>query len=112
MNEVELALSGTKNPQSNKKKMHVVEQGNVGMYVWIRKGQDSPLANENREILNVPAVKGDLRAIATIQKTAKYLGYPEGNAVWVEAHRCSEDEYEEQLADFQNGILPIGGARR
>lgn len=98
-------------PNGVKHNARQVEDGNVGVYVW-KMPNGKILANTDNLILNVPAVKGDLRAMAEIARAARYVGFPDGTAEFWEAHRCTEEEYEEQIYDLMEGRLPIGGARR
>lgn len=92
--------------------LHVVRDSNVGVYMWMLPNGNF-LANKEGLPLNVgPAIEGDIRAIIELNNAAKYWGFPDGEAVFIEAHRCTEEEYQEQVADLNAGKLPIARVRR
>lgn len=89
-----------------------VKQSDVGTYVW-KLPNGNILANEDGEILNCPAVRGDIGQQIAIAKAARHYGYPEGEAVFEEVHRCTEAEYWEQMDQLVNqGISPQLNIRR
>lgn len=93
-------------------KVKKVKQSDVGTYVW-RLPNGNLLANEDGEILNCPAVRGDFGQQIAIAKAARSFGYEEGSAVFEEVHRCTESEYWEQVNQFVNeGVSPQLNIRR
>lgn len=110
MNENNVDENGLITPKPGNK-LKVVDDGNLGIYVWERPNGKT-LASTDGLILNVPAVRGDLTAIGKITSAAAYYGYPDGKAVWKQSHRCSEDEYLEQLDDLKRGEAPAVGVHR
>lgn len=93
-------------------KIRKQKQSDVGSYVW-QLPNGNLLANEDGEILNCPAVRGDIGQQIAIAKAARHYGYPEGTAVFEEVHRCTESEYWEQMDQFVNkGISPQLNIRR
>ncbi len=59
-------------------------------------------------VLNIPAVRGDLTKIAELKQAAKYYGDEgDGEAIFVPGlTRISEEEHTEQMDRFKNGLLP------
>lgn len=93
-------------------KVKKIKQTDVGTYVW-KLPSGNLLANEDGEILNCPAVRGDIGQQIAIAKAARSFGYPEGEAVFEEVHRCTESEYWEQVDQFVNsGVSPHLNIRR
>lgn len=89
-----------------------IKQSDVGSYVW-RLPNGKLLANESEEILNCPSVRGDIGQQIAIAKAARHYGFPEGEAVFEEAHRCTEAEYWEQMDQLVNhGVSPQLNIRR
>lgn len=93
-------------------KMKKIKQSDVGSYVW-KLPNGNILANEDGEILNCPAVRGDIGQQIALAKAARSLGFPDGHAVFEEVHRCTESEYWEQMDQLVNhGVSPQLNIRR
>lgn len=93
-------------------KVRKQKQSDVGTYVW-RLPNGNILANEDGEILNCPAVRGDIGQQIALAKAARSFGYPDGTAVFEEVHRCTESEYSEQMNQLVNyGVSPQLNIRR
>lgn len=95
-----------------KMKRQKVRESDIGVYVW-ELPNGNILANTDGEILNVPSEFGDISKMAELQRAARYYGYPEGRAVFEEVHRCTEQEYQDQLQEFiDHGTTPYLGIRK
>lgn len=89
-----------------------IRESDIGVYVW-ELPNGNILANTDGEILNVPAEYGDISKMVEIQKAAKHYGFPEGRAVFEEVHRCTEQEYQDQMQELiENGTTPYLGIRK
>ena len=87
------------------KNMQVEQESNLGVYLWMRPSGNY-LADEDGNMLSISAIQGDISAMAKITAFAKSVGYPDGRPVWQQAHKCSEEEYAEQLEELKNGKNP------
>lgn len=89
-----------------------VRESDVGVYIW-ELPNGNVLANTEGEILNVPSVFGDLSKMVELQVAAKHYGYPEGRAVFEEVHRCTDQEYQDQMQQLiETGTTPYLGIRK
>lgn len=89
-----------------------VRESDVGVYVW-ELPSGNILANTEGEILNVPSVFGDLSKMVELQKAAKHFGFPDGRAVFEEVHRCTDQEYQDQMQELiEHGTTPYLGIRK
>lgn len=97
-------------------KRTLIRESDLGVYVWQRPNGKF-LANENGDVLNIPSEFGDIAKMMELQRAAHYWLKqmdlpPEGKAVFWDVHRCTEDEYYEQIEAMENGILPDTNVRR
>jgi hypothetical protein len=97
-------------------KRTLIRETDLGVYVWERPN-GKILADENNNPLNIPSEYGDLRKMAELQRAAHYwLGVmdlpKEGKPIFWDVHRCTEEEYQEQVEAMDNGILPDTNIRR
>lgn len=93
-------------------KIQRVRESQIGVYVW-ELPNGNYLANTDGEILNVPSEFGDLAKMAELQRAASHYGYPDGKAVFEEVHRCTEQEYQDQLQQLiETGETPYLGIRK
>lgn len=93
-------------------KVRKEKQSDVGVYVW-KLPNGNILADSDGNILNCPAVRGDIGQQIAIAKAARHYGYPDGTAVFEEVHRCTESEYQAQMDQLINqGISPHLNIRR
>lgn len=89
-----------------------VRESDIGVYVWELPGGNI-LANTDGEILNVPARFGDLSKMVELQVAAKHYGFPDGRAVFEEVHRCTDQEYQDQMQELiETGTTPYLGIRK
>ena len=87
-------------------KMKRVRESDIGVYIW-KLPNGNILANTDGEILNVPSEHGDITKMAELQKAAAHFGYPDGQAVFEEVHRCTEQEYQDQMQELiESGTTP------
>jgi hypothetical protein len=88
-----------------KPKATIVSETNLGIYVW--QLPDGDFVAQGLDVLSIEAVRGDIQAMAAIQKAAKYYGYPEGSPVFVEGKRkITDDEFQVQLSRMRQGMTP------
>lgn len=79
---------------------------NYGLYVWVM-NNGKPFSDGNGNILNTPALRGDINAMANITKAAKYYGAPEGQPkFWPGVQRSSEMRYSEEIDRMKAGLIP------
>ena len=87
-------------------KMKRVRESDIGVYIW-KLPNGNILANTDGEILNIPSEHGDITKMAELQRAATHFGYPDGQAVFEEVHRCTEQEYQDQMQELiENGTTP------
>ena len=87
-------------------KLTVIEKQRVdGIYVW--RTPDGVVSNEHGDIMNIPARKGDLSAMAAIRSAAIHYGFPVGEAEFRPGiRRVTDEEYSEQLDRMSQGMIP------
>lgn len=86
-------------------KITVVEEHDWGVYIW--ETPEGVLVDEQHRVLNIPAQKDDLRAMAKLQRAAASYGYPEGKAVFKPGRRrVSDSEYDDQMERLTEGKTP------
>lgn len=89
-----------------------IRESDIGVYIW-ELPNGNILANTEGEILNVPSEFGDITKMAELQRAAKHFGFPEGRAVFEEVHRCTEQEYQDQMQELiEQGTTPYLGIRK
>jgi len=77
-----------------------------GVYVW-KRANGKWFTDGEGNILNIPAVKHDIAALAEIKKAAAYYGEPDGEAVFFPGMgRVTDEEYSEQLDRMKSGLIP------
>jgi hypothetical protein len=87
-------------------KVTPVEEASYGLYLW-QMPDGSLVMDEENNYLNIAAMKGDVRRINAIKKTAKNLGLEEGQPIWFSGHRrVTDDELEEQRQRLEWGLIP------
>lgn len=83
-----------------------VEEHDHGIYVWYT-ADGRRVEDENGNVMNIPARRGDLHAINKIQEAAKYFGVPDGRAVFLGGRRrISQSEWEDQQDRMRAGLIP------
>ena len=92
----------------NSKLTVVQSKADYGLYAW-RLPNGKLFKDEDGNILNIPSTRYDFSKMATITKAAEYFGQPEGEPVFLAGvGRVTEEEYQEDLARIQQGLLPLG----
>jgi hypothetical protein len=97
-------------PKANKMKASVVEETDLGLYVW-HTGQGI-LMNEDKDILSIPSKKHDREKIKIITEAAhdamRNNGLePSGQPVFLAGHRqITDEEHEEQVQRQKWGLIP------
>lgn len=97
-------------------KRTAIRESDIGVYVWER-SNGKILANQDGDVLNIQSEYGDVRKMIELQKAAEYWCKkegidPGGKAIFWESHRCTEEEYLQQVYDMENGIVPDTKIRR
>jgi hypothetical protein len=94
----------------NNKKLSVVSETDLGMYIWVVKGEDGitrRVENEDGDIMNIVARRGDLQAMMKLAEAARYYGVEGGEPLFIEgARRVSAEEREEQIDRMEQGLIP------
>jgi hypothetical protein len=92
--------------QPKSSKLTVIEkQREDGIYVW--RTPQGVVSNEAGDIMNIPARKGDLSAMARLRNAAIYYGFPEGEAEFRPGiRRITDEEHSEQLDRMKQGLIP------
>lgn len=89
-----------------------IRESDIGVYVW-QLPNGNVLADTDGNILNVPSEFGNLSKMVELQVAAKHYGYPDGKAVFEEVHRCTEQEYQDQMQELiERGTTPFLGIRK
>lgn len=94
-----------------------IRQTDLGVYVWKRAENGKILADTEGNPLNIPAEYGDISKMMKLQEAAKAVCLAndltwEGEAVFWDVHRCTDEEYAEQVYLMDNGILSDTNIRR
>lgn len=90
----------------NKKNTSVVEETNIGIYVW-EMSDGSWVADEDGNFMLIRGRRGDVMLIGKITDAARSYGITEGRPVFLAGHRpVSEEEYQEQRARLHMGLVP------
>lgn len=92
---------------SNVRRKVIEKNYNWGLYVY-KKSNGKWFTDGNGNVLNIPAMRGDISKITELKNAAKHYGDDgEGNCVFVPGlTRISEEEHTEQMDRFKNGLLP------
>lgn len=93
--------------QIGNSKLTMIDKGyNWGIYVW-KKSSGKWFTDGDGNILNIPAMKGDLSKIAEIKKAAAYYGEPDGEPIFFAGlSRVTDEEYTEQVNRMKEGLIP------
>jgi len=84
----------------------LVEEVPYGLYVW-----ETPdgwiVQDDDANVMNVFAMKGDRKAIDALRQAAAHWGFPEGKPVfWSGRRRIDDEELEHQLQRQRWGLEP------
>lgn len=98
------------------KKITPIRETDLGVYVWQRPN-GKILASEEGDVLNIPSEFGDIQKMAELQRAAHYwlkaMDLPqEGQAIFWDCHRCTDEEYEEQINEMMEGRLSLTNIRK
>jgi hypothetical protein len=84
----------------------LIEEVPYGLYVWMTP-DGWIVQDDDANVMNVFAIKGDRKAIDAITQAARYYGFPEGTAVfWSNKRRIDDEELEHQQARMKFGLEP------
>lgn len=91
----------------NVRRQVIEKKYNWGLYVY-KKATGQWFTDGEGNVLNIPAVRGDITKIAELKQAAKYYGDDgEGQAIFVPGlTRVSDEVYSEQLDRMKNGLIP------
>lgn len=90
-----------------KSKIKVIDKNyDWGIYVW-KRANGKWFTDGSGNVLNIPAMKGDISKLAELKKAAAYYGEPDGEAVFFAGlNRISDEEYAEQKQRMSEGLIP------
>ncbi len=93
--------------QAGKSKATVIpKMYDWGLYLW-KKADGHLFRDEDGNMLNIPAMRGDISKIAEIRKAAAFYGEPEGTPYFMPGiKRATEEEYSEQMDRMKQGLIP------
>lgn len=92
--------------ENNKSRISAVSETNLGVYVW-QLPDETFVADEFANVMSISAMRGDLSAIVKISNAARYYGFPEGEAVFLEGVRkINDEELQEQIQRMNDGLVP------
>lgn len=84
----------------------VIEEVPYGLYVW-ETPEGWVVQDDDANVMNVFAMKGDRKAIDALRQAAAYYGFPEGRAVfWSGRRRIDDEELETQVQRQKWGLEP------
>jgi hypothetical protein len=91
----------------NVRRQVIDKKYNWGLYVY-KKSNGKWFTDGEGNVLNIPAVRGDISKIAELKKAALHYGDDgEGECVFVPGlTRVSDEEYSEQLDRMKQGLIP------
>lgn len=94
--------------QIGKTKISVIEEpfSNYGIYVWqLRSGK--VLTDDDGNALSIDSMRDDQSRIILLQKEASWLGFPDGQAIFMpNVRKVSDEEYSEQIDRMAQGYIP------
>ena len=90
-----------------KSKLTVIQKHrHDGLYVWLT-DEGRIFQDNNQNIMNIPAIKGDIEAMSKITKAARYYGAQEGKPHFMAgSRRVSDEEHSVQKARMKEGYIP------
>jgi len=94
--------------QIGKTKISVIEEpfSDYGIYVWqLRSGK--VFTDDHGNALSIDSMKGDESRIALLRNEAAWLGFPDGQAIFMpNVRKVSDEEYSEQVDRMGQGLIP------
>lgn len=83
-----------------------VEEHEYGVYVWYT-SDGRRVEDQDGNVMNIPARRGDMHAINKLQEAARHYGVPDGHAEFIGGARpITEAEYENQKERQAAGLVP------
>jgi hypothetical protein len=100
-------MKDPKKPNIGKTKIKVIDKNyDWGVYVW-KKSNGKWFTDGQGNVLNIPAMKGDIAKIAELKQAAAHYGEPDGEAIFFAGlNRISDEEYAEQQERMRQGLIP------
>lgn len=87
----------------------VEDKSNHGIYVWLLPEDRGIFKDNDDNVLNIPAMRGDITKMAQIREAARHYGEPDGQPVFIAGiGRVTEEEYQEDKYRMENGLLSYG----
>ena len=94
--------------QIGKTKVTVIEEpfSDYGIYVWqLRSGK--VLTDDHGNALSIDSMRDDEARIALLRNEARWLGFPDGQAIFfANVRKISDEEYSEQIDRMGQGLIP------
>lgn len=89
-----------------KPRTSVVNETNIGMYVW-EMPDGSWVADDEGHFMNIVSMRNDRKRVAQLTDAARAYGVVTGKPVFLEGHKpVSDEEYEVQRQRLYAGIMP------
>jgi len=100
-------MKDPKKPNIGKTKIKVIDKNyDWCVYVW-KKSNGKWFTDGQGNVLNIPAMKGDIAKIAELKQAAAHYGEPDGEAIFFAGlNRISDEEYAEQQERMRQGLIP------
>lgn len=91
----------------NVRRQVIEKKYNWGLYVY-KKSNGKWFTDGEGNVLNIPAVRGDITKIAELKQAAVYYGDEgDGECIFVPGlTRVTEEEHSEQMDRFKQGLIP------
>lgn len=84
----------------------LVEEVPYGLYVWVCP-DEWVVQDDDGNVMNVFAIKGDRKAMDALRQAAAHFGYPEGKPVfWSGRRRINDEELKSQQDRQRWGLEP------
>ena len=91
----------------NVRRQVIEKKYNWGLYVY-KKANGKWFTDGEGNVLNIPAVRGDITKISELKQAAMYYGDEgDGQCIFVPGlTRVTEEEHSEQMDRFKQGMIP------
>lgn len=87
-------------------KLRAVDTGEHGLYIWIT-GDGRRVSDSEGNTMNIPARRGDLKAMSKLAEAARYYGIMDGHAEFLpNRRRVTDSELEDQKDRLAAGLTP------
>jgi hypothetical protein len=96
-----------RNPKVGKSKATIIPKGyDWGLYVW-KKADGKWFTDGQGNVLNIPAMRGDLEKLGEISRVAAHHGQGDGQAIFFPGiKRVTDEVYSEQKDRMAQGLIP------